>query len=292
MALVDSVELVARQEELKPAEDVLQRAVSAAFQKAGPLGLQVKDLLNGTWLGHPLHPAATDIPIGAWTAALVMDTIDAATGRDDLAPGADAAVALGLAGAVGSALSGLADWQYLGGESRRVGFVHGVLNLSATLLYAASLLLRRSGARGAGQAVAGLGYAAVFASAYLGGHLISGYRVGVDRSAGARVPKKWTAVLPEAELPEGQLKRVTVRNTRVLLVRQNGQIYALAEVCSHLGGPLSEGHLQDGCVVCPWHGSTFRLADGSIVHGPATFPQPSFEARVNEGQIEVRAREE
>jgi nitrite reductase/ring-hydroxylating ferredoxin subunit len=74
----------------------------------------------------------------------------------------------------------------------------------------------------------------------------------------------------------------------VLLYRERGRVSAIGSVCSHAGGPLEEGKAADGCVTCPWHDSVFRLEDGSIVHGPATRPQPSFKARVRNGQIELR----
>ena len=74
----------------------------------------------------------------------------------------------------------------------------------------------------------------------------------------------------------------------VMIAKQDGRLYALANRCSHRGGPLADGELEDGCVTCPWHGSAFRLADGGIERGPASVPQPAYEARVSDGQIEVR----
>ena len=83
--------------------------------------------------------------------------------------------------------------------------------------------------------------------------------------------------------------RARAGNTDVLLVRQRGRVCALAHACAHLGGPLSEGTLKDGSVVCPWHGSEFALEDGRVLNGPATHNQPCLVARERYGQIEVRA---
>ena len=75
-----------------------------------------------------------------------------------------------------------------------------------------------------------------------------------------------------------------------MLIRRAGRIYALADSCAHLGGPLSEGQVDGLSIRCPWHGSRFDLEEGGVLEGPSTFPQPCFEIRVRAGQIEVRAR--
>ncbi len=71
----------------------------------------------------------------------------------------------------------------------------------------------------------------------------------------------------------------------LLVLRRGGTVNVLSDRCSHLSGPLHEGELEDGCVVCPWHGSTFRLADGSVRRGPATAPVPAFDTRVSSGRV-------
>ncbi len=134
-----------------------------------------------------------------------------------------------------------------------------------------------------------LGYAVSSAAAYLGGHLVYGEQIGVDHAAAQEMPKEFVAVLREEELRDGEMKCAKAEGVPVLLVRLGGEVCALAHTCSHLGGPLSEGKLEGDVVQCPWHGSRFNVRDGSVVDGPATFPQPRFETRVNEGQIEVRA---
>src|SRR5436190_937511 len=140
-------------------------------------------------------PAGTDIPLGAWTVAAVLDTLEASTGRTDLAPGADAAVAIGLAGALGSAVTGLTQWYPLGGPPRKIGAAHALLNVTATGLFAASFALRRGGRRGAARLLGWLGYGVVSAGAYLGGAPVYEQRVGVDHAPREGLPRDFLPVL-------------------------------------------------------------------------------------------------
>ena len=289
MATEALIKAVEQQEALDQLSDQIQPLVRDAFKSAGPVGREVKNFLHGTWLGHPLHPALTDVPLGAWTAALALDAMESISGRRELGAGADAAIAVGLVGAAGAAVTGLTDWSETSGRARKVGMLHGLMNVGATALYTTSLILRRRKKRGAGMGFAMLGYAVSSASAYLGGHLVFGEQIGVNHAAAQKMPKEFVPVLPDAELEEGEMKRADADGVPVLLVRLEGAVCALAHTCSHLGGPLSEGKLEGDVVQCPWHGSRFNVRDGSVVDGPATFPQPCFETRVREGQIEVRA---
>jgi nitrite reductase/ring-hydroxylating ferredoxin subunit/uncharacterized membrane protein len=289
MATEALIKAVDQQETLDRLSGQIQPLVRDAFKSAGPVGREVKNILHGTWLGHPLHPALTDVPIGAWTAALALDAMESISGRRELGAGADAAIAVGLVGAAGAAVTGLTDWSETDGRARKVGLLHGLLNVGATVLYTTSLVLRRKQKRNAGIGFAMLGYAVSNASAYLGGHLVFGEQIGVDHAAAQEMPKEFVPVFSDAELREGEMKRADAGGVPVLLVRREGAVCALAHTCSHLGGPLSEGKLEGDVVQCPWHGSRFNVRDGSVVDGPATFPQPRFEARVREGQIEVRS---
>ena len=282
-----AVENLERQDWLEPLAENLQRAVVAAFQAGGETGRRVRDFLHGTWLGHPLHPVLTDVPLGAWTVATVLDLAGGDNGHENRA--ADAAIGIGLAGAVGAAVTGLTDWQHTAAEERRVGVVHGLLNISATALYATSLAFRLRGARAAGRTFAGLGFTVALGAAYLGGHLVYRKRIGVDHAPRADWGDFVTA-LPEAELKESVPQRVDVRGVPVVLIRRAGRIHALADSCAHLGGPLSEGRIDDVAIRCPWHGSRFALDDGAVLEGPSTFPQPCFDVRVRAGQIEIRPR--
>jgi nitrite reductase/ring-hydroxylating ferredoxin subunit len=220
--------------------------------------------------------------------ATVLDLSGRGNGHQDRA--ADTAIGIGLAGAVGAAVTGLTDWQHTVGGDRRVGMVHGLLNLSATGLYAISLALRLRGDRTAGRALGGLGFTIALGAAYLGGHLVYRKRIGVDHAPRADWDDFVTA-LPEAELREADPKRIDVRGVPVMLVGRAGRICALADSCAHLGGPLSEGQVDDVAVRCPWHGSRFSLDDGAVLEGPSPFSQPCFDVRVRAGQIELRTRQ-
>lgn len=292
MELLETMNVIEDQAWLEAPSETVAGVVSKVFTQPGGRPTPLSDFLNGVWLGHPLHPMLTDIPIGAWTVTLMLDSFGTMSRRPDFNAfnaGADAALGAGLLGALASAVTGLAQWQYTVGRQRRLGFTHALLNVAAVGLYGASLLCRMRGKRGVGKATALLGYGLMAVSAYIGGDLAYGERLGVTHIPEQEVPDTWQPALPESELREGELKRVTIADAPVLLTRQQGQVYALAEVCSHLGGPLAEGTVEADCVICPWHGSRFRLKDGGIVNGPATFPQPVYETRLHDGVIEVRA---
>lgn len=278
---------IERQDGLRPIEDALQRAIAAAFRAGGASGRLAKNLLHGTWLGHPLHSVLTDVPVGAWTAAVVFDAADRRLGSRRWRRRADGAIAVGIGGAVAAALAGLTDWQHVDGAPRRTGLAHAALNTTALGLFTSSLLLRRRGARGAGHVLAGAGLGVLVAAAYLGGRLVYRDRVGVDHAQREGL-ENFTRAVREDEVREGQPRRADVNGVRVVLVRQRGRIRALGELCAHLGGPLAEGTVRDDSLECPWHGSRFALENGRVLDGPATQPQPCFETRVRDGYVEVR----
>jgi nitrite reductase/ring-hydroxylating ferredoxin subunit/uncharacterized membrane protein len=246
----------------------------------------VRNLLSGTYLGHPAHPMLTDLPIGAWSMSALLDVF----GGPETEQAADLLIGTGILGAIPTAATGLNDWSDTIGAERRVGAVHASANVAALSLYVASWLARRSGERSTGKALGLAGFGILVVGAYLGGHLSFANAVNVNHTFHEHRPQEWTTVLAEAELGEGERRRVTVGDASVLLVRDDGQIYALSNTCSHAGGPLNDGELIDGCVICPWHGSAFRLTDGHIMRGPASIPQPAYQARVRDGKIEVRSR--
>ena len=291
MAQEGIAELVNQQTWLDPVGDLLQRWIEQAYTAGGPAGTRIKGILAGTWLGHPLHPALTDVPLGSWTATTVLDLAEAATGNRKLGAGADATLAIGLVAALGAAVTGLNDWHYTVDRQRRVGLAHGLLNIGAAGLYAVALAARAGGNRRAGRSLALVGYATGLFSAWLGGDLVFDQRLGVNHAPELEeAPEDFSAVLDDGELREGEPRRVEAGSVPVMLVRQRGQIYALAESCAHLGGPLSEGQLGEGTITCPWHASRFALADGHVLDGPATYPQPCYQARVRNGKIEVGPR--
>ena len=263
--------------------DAVSEQIQKAVRAAVPQESELKDVLSGTWLGHPLHPPLTDVVVGAWTSALLLDLV----GGEGTEDASDALVAAGVVAAVPTAATGLSDWAELRGGSRRVGSVHAIGNTTALLLHTLSLRARRRGERRRGLVLSGVGFAVATFSAWLGGHLSFGKGVGVNQAAFEDAPREWTPVLREDELREGTLTAARANGAAVLLVRRSGRVHALADRCSHRGCALHEGELDGDAVICPCHGSTFRL-DGSIVKGPATSPQPSFEVRTSEGNVQIR----
>ena len=244
-----------------------------------------RDLLYGTWLGHPLHPAVVLLPTGFWTATLVLDAV----GEERAA---DLTLALGTVSAVGAAASGAAQWVDATDDARprRLGALHAALNTGATLLYGLSWLLRARGARGAGVACSTGGYGMVMASAWLGGELSYDLGIGVNRTAFEPRPAAWTDAVAADALLDGVPTRVTVAGAPVMLLRRGDGIVALSAVCTHLGGPLDEGAIDVAAdtVTCPWHDSVFCLSDGAVRHGPAVTPAPVYETRREGGMVQVR----
>ena|SRR5947209_8910567 len=265
--------------------DKVAKPVASAVAKITPHG-PVKDLLSGTWLGHPLHPMLTDVAIGSWTSAFILDLCSG----EGAASAAESLVGVGVVSALPTALSGLSDWSDMLGPERRVGLVHAASNVIGLSFYGLSWLARRRGDRGRGIALGLLGATAATVGGYIGGHLSYRQGVNVDRHAWEEGPGDWVEVLGEDELDEGQPVAATAGEREVFLVKHDGAVLAIADVCGHAGGPLHEGELEGDCITCPWHSSTFRVTDGSVVHGPATAPQPVFDVRVEQGRVAVRAR--
>jgi nitrite reductase/ring-hydroxylating ferredoxin subunit/uncharacterized membrane protein len=265
--------------------DAVARPLSKKVGAVIPPGV-VKDALSGTWMGHPLHPLLTDIPIGAWTSAMVLDLL----GRPEDEEASARLIGLGVVSALPTAVAGLADWSDTLGEDRRVGFVHAVANVVAVGLYASSWMARRKGDQRRGVALGLAGGTVATVGGYLGGHLSYRNGVNVDRHAWEHPSDDWEDVAGAVDLDDGKPRKVPVGHDEVLLVKHEGNIRAIHDVCAHMGGPLHEGELSNGCVTCPWHGSVFRLEDGAVVHGPATGPQPAYDVRVSGGRVSLRRR--
>jgi nitrite reductase/ring-hydroxylating ferredoxin subunit/uncharacterized membrane protein len=270
-------------------DERLQKLIDKFLYGGGRSSAQkIRNFLNGTWLGEPLHVVLTDVPIGAWTVAIAFDVLDLISARREFALAADTSIVIGLVGAAGAAVSGVADWSDVDPPARRTGFIHGLLNLSATALFTTSLVLRKKRMRTGGRICAALGYAVMSYAAHLGGEMVYKCRVGVDRTEGQAFPKEFAAVLPETELKDGKPTRALHDCVPILLVRSGERIFALAETCSHFSGPLADGKLVGNSIVCPYHNSRFALEDGRVLDGPAVHPQPCLEVRVRDGQIQVR----
>ncbi len=279
-------ETVAQRIEQMQALDAPGQKLQQLVRKLVPQESELKDLLSGTWWGHPLHPVLTDVVIGSWTSASFLDLFGGKEGRR----AADRLIGIGILSAIPTAAAGLSDWAELSSGERRIGTVHAAGNTTALSLYTLSWVARRRGRRLLGVLLALMGSGAATASAYLGGHLSFGKGVGVNQTAFEPWPKKWTAVMDETELVPDRPTSRKAGDMEVLLYRSGPDIYALADKCSHRGCSLHTGEVEDLIVTCPCHGSSFRLQDGSIVRGPVTAPQPPLEVRTNEGKIEVRAR--
>ncbi|QFG22808.1 Rieske 2Fe-2S domain-containing protein [Actinomadura sp. WMMB 499] len=272
---------IRRVEQAEEIDAVAQPAARTVRRMVRPRA--IRNLLSGTWLGHPLHPGLTDVTIGAWTMAALLDTV----GGREAEPAADLLMTVGVAGAVPTALSGLNDWADTRGPEMRVGWIHALANSTALSLHVASLVMRARGDRRTGRILGGAGVGALAVGAYLGGHLSFVRGVGVNRTAWQAGPSEWTPVADD-DLIDDEARRVDADGVPVVLYRRAGRVYALAADCGHMGGPLDEGSFADGCVTCPWHASTFRLTDGNVVRGPASAPQPHYETRIRDGRIEIR----
>jgi len=274
---------LAEADALDPVSDKLQEAVTAAVRPR-----RLRDWLHGTWLGHPLHPVLVQVPIGAFLSAAVLDLMPGARRP------ATTLIALGCASAAPTVAAGLLDWSEMTQDRRRVGLVHAGANLAALGLYAGSLLARVRGRTARGKALSFAGLSVAGLGAYLGGHLAYAQSGGANQAAPetVRVPQDWTVIGSLADLPDGSPAVRTVGDVPVLLYRLGDRVSALIERCGHETGPLGEGEVvgegRDACIVCPWHGSTFRLTDGAVVHGPAASSQPVLRCRVRDGKVEVR----
>jgi nitrite reductase/ring-hydroxylating ferredoxin subunit/uncharacterized membrane protein len=288
------VSCIEQQEWLQPIQTKGEELVKKAYAAAGPTGQSVKNALHGVGLGHPLHPAITDIPVGSWATAAVLDLLEL-RGDPQYAAGADAAVMVGLVSTIPAALSGLTDWSDTYGKPQRVGALHGLLNITAATLYTGSYIARKSEKRGLGRFLGFLGFGCVFASAWLGGELSYAQKVGINHAPAPdeELPGEFTEVggLTESDLVENKLVKGMANGTPILVVKHSGTVRALANTCSHAGGPLNEGKLQGDSVVCPWHGSRFCLADGHVEDGPATYNQPALDVNLENGKIFIKARQ-
>jgi len=278
-----------RQRWLEPVADFLQKVVGGTYKLLGAPGHTLKTFVHGTWLGHPLHPVLTDIPIGAWTLAVLFDIIYLLNRSQTWSSAADLAVFVGFLGAFAAVITGYTDWNETVDRERRVGIAHGLLNTVVLIIYLVSVLVRvTAGSRGLAIVLAFIGYALVVTSAYLGGEMVFSIGTGVNHHAWQEVPTKFTRVMLEGQLHDNVLVKAMAGDTPILLVKKGGVVCAISETCSHAGGPLSEGELDGNLVQCPWHASRFDVCTGLVKGGPATISQVRYETRIQNGQIEVR----
>ncbi|HEX4061080.1 MAG TPA: Rieske 2Fe-2S domain-containing protein [Streptosporangiaceae bacterium] len=283
------VELAERIEHATALDDAaiaLSRVVRKTLRRSG-----TADALHGVPLGQPAHPPLVRVPIGCWASATLLDLLPGTS------KASGALIAAGIAGTVPAAAAGLADWSTLHREQQRVGLVHAASGATATALFSASLLARAAGYQRSGKLLSLGGLTVAGAGGYLGGHLA--FRLGAGASHAEPVahlaPLGWHDLCRVRDLPDGRPVRKTLGYLSLLVLRQGTEVKALADHCAHLGGPLHQGRLagegDDVCIVCPWHGSTFRMTDGTVVHGPATARQPAFDTQITpSGMLQVKPK--
>lgn len=273
--------------------DGLQHGIQAIIGSQRQPPRRFRSFLNGTWLGHPLHPAITDVPLGAWLMAVIFDLIWLVSPVASVwaAHAALISVMIGLVGALAAAVTGFADWSDTYGSERRVGLYHALLNVAATVLYIVSLVLRLLNGSNESVVAAILGFVgliAVLSAAYFGGDMVFVKGTAVNHTAWEHGAEEFEAVLSLASLEENKLHRVVASNVPLILLRQGENIYAMGATCPHAGGPLDEGTLTGDVVQCLWHGARFCVRNGHVLTGPATVNAPHYETRVRDGQIEVK----
>ncbi len=276
---------VLREVEGSKALEVPTRALSSLTALTVGRG-QLRNVLTGTWLGHAFHPLLTDFAEGGWMAASFLDVF----GSREARPWAQRLLAFGLLAAVPTTLTGLAEWADTDGEARRVGTLHAATSSAAFACYGWSYVSRRRNKHARAVAFGLVGGVIAFVDGYVGGHLSLALGVGVSQTAFGELPRDWVATVRPGDLAEGRLTRASVAGTDILLARRGEDVFALANRCTYRGGNLHEGQMHGDAVVCPRDGCTFRLTDGAVMQGPASVPQPSLEARVRAGLVEVRTK--
>ena len=286
MSLMGILDRVADAAALDKVIEPARRAVQAALPQP------VKNLLHGTWLGHPVHPVMVHIPVGAWVSAGLLDLVPS------FRPAATALIGTGVAAAVPASLSGAADWSEQDAGVRRLGALHAVLNAAALGLYVGSLAARKRGQGGLGLALSYAGLGVASGSAAVGGHMSYALSSGVSHAttAARALTQDWMDLGPLDDLPEGRPALRTGKGSSVAVplaaVRRGARVDVFVGACSHLSGPLYEGTVEDvrghTCLVCPWHGSAFDLESGTARRGPAANGQEKLEVRMEAGRVMAR----
>lgn len=261
------------------------------YRVLGAPGRFLQDTLNGSYLGHPTHGLLTDAAVGAVTALLVLDASAVVFGASDLETASRIVLGFAALSAWGAVLAGLTDHKDVDpGDARNVATLHGLINITATVLYTIAFFVRLGGGVTTGRWLSLIGFVLLSGGAFIGGHLVYKFGVMVNATAyrSGRRAKEFTPVLAAAELPEATPTKAMLGTTALVLVRRGDVVHALQETCTHAGGPLAQGTLKGDTITCPWHGSVFRLADGAVLHGPAQTRETVYAARINEGQVEVQ----
>src|SRR5215212_2188781 len=283
MSLMGILDRVADVQAFDKIIEPARRAVNAALRPQA-----FKDLLHGTWLGHPLHPVLVQVPVGSWLSAGLLDAVP------PLRPAATMLIGTGVVAAVPAALAGAADWSEQEIGVRRVGAVHALANSLALSLYVGSLAARAKGRDGLGRVLSYAGLGIATGSAAIGGHMSYAQSSGASHAATAArtLGSDWIDLGPLDDLPEGRpaLRPGSGSGVAVPLavVRRGVRVDVFIGTCAHLSGPLYEGAVEEvrgsQCLVCPWHGSAFDLENGEPRRGPAANPQEKLEVRMQAGR--------
>jgi len=281
-------QILRRQEWLDGWGEGIQKLVGGIYKGLGPLSKPLRNLLSGTSVfGHPLHPALTDVPLGAWLTGAVADYLAITTNLVPRSAGT-IALALGLVVAAGAAITGYSDIQDVYGLERRTATAHGLTMTLVFLIETLSFILRLAGAYPVGVGLATAGLFLTMFGMYIGGHVVYGFGTRINRLAFLHGPDGYTAVGTTTNFLEGKMRKVEVNGLDVLVVRLDGTLHAIVNTCTHAGGPLAEGTLEGDTVTCPWHGSQFSVRDGAVRGAPATFPEARLEVREQDGKVEVK----
>jgi len=266
-----------------------------------------KDLLQGKPLRCPVHVALVHLPIALFALGTLLDVASWIWARPEwrLVPAAFLSLVLGVAAALLAAIPGFVDYSSIRGDhpGKKKATWHMVLNLVAVGLYALSIGLRFESLNGPrtdllALIVSLIAFGVIGFSGYLGGSLVYEDGIGVGRhrhegdlpqdtreiGAGAAQP---VCIGRADEIPEGQTARVNVEGTTIVVARQGGQWFALQEFCTHRYGPMSEGRLEAGEIVCPWHNSRFELASGKPCGGPAKLALRRYTIEERDGRLFV-----
>jgi nitrite reductase/ring-hydroxylating ferredoxin subunit/uncharacterized membrane protein len=271
--------------------DGFQGVLQKLLGTSRPSPRRVKSFLNGTWLGHPLHPMLTDIPLASWVVTAIFDVIWLSTHAAWAAPAALVTLIIGVLTALAAAVTGLTDWSDTYGAERRIGLNHALFNTISLLLYLVSGVLRLLAGPGdtlVAAILSFLGLVSVIYAGYLGGEMVFTKGTGVNHTAWEAGSEDYETVLPVEAVKENTLHRVTVAGVPVILLRQGERFFAISATCPHAGGPLDEGTLTGDQVECPWHGSRFCIRDGRVLTGPAVVNAPRYDVRVTDGRVMLK----
>ena len=282
--------MVRRQNWMEGWGDAIQGFVGGVYSSLGAPGRVLKNLMHGTiGLGHPLHPAITDVPIGAWTVGVAADYAAHYTHRIPTEAG-DVALIVGVLSALLAVITGYTDFHATFAQERRLALLHGLTNTIVTVVMMVSLALRWWAGDGAHPLAVGLataGWLGVILGGYIGGHVVFGVATMVNRSAFLDGFEGAVAVGQSTDFPEGELRLADAGGMPVLMVRRGGRLFGMSNTCSHAGGPLNEGTLDGHVVTCPWHASRFDIRSGRVCGGPATFGMPSLRVIEVDGTVTV-----